>query len=56
VTAEVGALGLGDDELSVEKLDGFAAEQPETHEPLVLDSLPPPDGQRGLHDPSRLMS
>jgi hypothetical protein len=38
----IGPLGLGDDELSVDQLDGFALEDAELDETIVFGSLPAP--------------
>jgi hypothetical protein len=44
----IGALGLGDDELAADELDPVTREDAKIDEPLVLDSLPAPKGERGL--------
>ena len=43
----VAALGLGDDELPSDELDGITPEETEVHESLVLEPFPALKDQRG---------
>jgi hypothetical protein len=48
------ALGLGDDELPSDELDGIALEETEVNESLVLEPFPALEGQRGWRHASTL--
>src|SRR5437870_4727039 len=50
----IGAVRLRDDQLAPDQLERLALEHAKIYEPVVLDSLPAPERERGLHHPLTL--